>query len=289
MLETPDPASRLLPYTKGLKFKAPHVEDYNYKPGGWAELHKYFFDDLEDKADDSGVHLIKGKKAVEAGEILRERLLQDRAATTVVTALLLTISFAMLCVDTSQIKHTIVLHYSDGKLGIDVGAIDEEYDAVDGRTSWSVGLVRAMYVGLNVISTMLSFISIYSGTLEYLLINKCPATQVIYLVDYLHANISCCGPGRNFCSIMCEPWRATVGAAATLTAAMSVLVYALYGPWIFGFAFLIIVAMAVFAQIGLSPIANSEYVFEQVHEKYHNAVSSNSSNSSTCSNSSKED
>merc|ERR1719284_771766 len=104
---------------------------------------------------------------------------------------------------------------------------------------------------------MLSFLSVYISTWEYILINRCPASRVIFLVDYLHRE------NRGRLSIALEPWRATIGAAVALMLSMSVLVYALYGGMIWALAVLTIVvmsAMGIFASRRLHP----DKVFEEV-------------------------
>lgn len=246
-----------------------NVDAFNYEEGGWGTLYEQLFD--EPDAEDQ-YKMINGKEARDAGDSLRERLLQDRAATSVVTALLLTISFAMLCLDPNSINHTIIFN-PDGHTGIPYVTLGHTMDLekdVSHRSAhhggsqvsmWSIGLVRLTYVLLNVVSTMLSFISIYGGTWEYLLINKCPAHNMIFLVQYLH------DAKRSGVSKMLEPWKATVGAAVALVLAMVVLVYALYGSGIFTAAVLVISLMSAatfFAFKHLKP----ELVFKEVHRMH---------------------
>ncbi|CAE8595154.1 unnamed protein product [Polarella glacialis] len=241
-----------------------HVDGYNFRHGGWGELYLYLFDDEQDPKK-----LIEGKDAREAGDALRERLLQDRAATSVVTALLLTISFAMLCIDPSQIKYAIVYDPNDRDSVIPHVSFHQTVeDAVsttktqDSEASaahvWSIGLVRLAYVLLNVVSTMLCLISLYGGTAEYLLINKCPAKCMIYLVQHLHDET------RSRSSKMFEPWKATCGAAAALMLSMVVLVFALYGPWIWLAAVLTVVGMSIAASDAFKHLA-PDTTFNAVH------------------------
>lgn len=243
------------------------VSDFNYHQGQWGVVHQHLVD-LE--ASDPVKH-ISGKEGREAGDGLRERLLQDRGATTVVTALLLTISFAMLCLDPAQIEHAIVFDPADrhGIWFLDFQATVHKNGTIssssspnsEGRSIHGIGLVRLMYVLTNIVSTMLSLISIYGGTWEFLLINKCPACQMIYLVEYLH------DPKRSWASKALEPYKATVGAAVALLASMVVLIYALYGPWIWGAAVVVILGMSAASWCAFGRYVHAFVQVQEMHEK----------------------
>lgn len=248
---------------RGRSYRTLRVSEYNHKPGNWGHFHEELLGDGEAPAH---IHV---EKAQESGEKLRERLLQDRAATSVVTALLLTIAFGMLVVDPGTVQHKFIFDPTDRE-GIpfvrdpadNVKATSEQGEAVGRRPGealgpFQFGLVRAAYVFCCTASSMLSFLSVYISTWEYLLINRCPASRMIFLVDYLHCE------HRSRLSIALEPWRTTIGAAVALMLSMSVLVYALYGGMIWALAVLTIVAMSAMGVLA-SRRLHPDKVFEQV-------------------------
>jgi len=228
------------------------VSPYNYKPGNWGDLHQELLRDSEDP--------LSIKTAQEAGDKLRDRLLQDRSATSIITALLLTIAFGMLLLDPSTVKHKIMFSPNDREgVPFVIDPTDRAWTSrhlADDRNlgetlgGFQFGVVRAAYIFCCVVSSMLSILSVYISTWEYLLINRCPSARMIFLVQYLHDE------NRSRLSIAFEPWRATIGAAVALVLSMTVLVYALYGGVIWCLSVLTVVvmsAMGIIASRHLGP------------------------------------